>query len=215
MPKTLEDALKASSSYVDQENTVPSGTDLATRTAYANRALNEWSDFTDWEDLTSAYLFTGITEGATTLSLPATFRKPMGPLAVYTGTTPTLYKLIPRDERFSIDSTGNYCYLEGNLDSGYNLTVPKGLTSGASCLMDIQSFPTSLLSLCSVIPTKSSDYVAQRIISLVLESRGDDRFPIAKADADRKLYAMAEAQNAKNIGTNNQIPMNKTWHMGE
>jgi hypothetical protein len=213
--KTLEDVLKASSSYTDQEATVPTGTDLSTRTMYANRALNEWSDYDDWNDLTSTYPFTvtGTSGVSYSLSLPATFRKPMSPLAVYSGTVPTLFEFIPRDERFTLDSTKNYCYLEGSVGA-YTLTVPKSLASGVSCLMDIQSFPTSLASLTDVIPTKSADYIAQRIISLILESRGDSRFPIAKAEADAKLASMSEAENAGNLGQHNQIPFDKSFCIG-
>jgi hypothetical protein len=81
--------------------------------------------------------------------------------------------------------------------------------------MDIQSFPTALASLTDQVPMKSADYVVQRIISLVLESRGDSRFPTAKSEADSKLYAMGEAQNARNIGMNNQIKMDKSFIIGE
>jgi hypothetical protein len=214
---TLEDVLKSSSSYCDQESVTPTGTDLATRTAYANRAVNEWSDFDDWEELLSSYAFsvTGTSGISYALTLPTLFRKPMSPLAVYNGTYPTLYEIIPTDERFTIDQSKNYCYLTGDNSQGYTLNVPKGLASGCSAIMDIQSFPTSLLSLCSVLPMKSGDYVAQRIISLVLESRADARFPTAKAEADNKLAAMSEAQNAKNIGMVNRIPIDQSFRIGE
>jgi hypothetical protein len=217
MTNTLESILQSAGSYTDQEATTPTGTDLSTRTAYANRALNEWADFDDWDELLSTYAFTVTGTGgvATTLTLPTTFRKPMSPLAIYASSTPTMYEIIPADERFTIDPTKNYCYLTGDGSQGYTLNIPNGLSSGVSAIMDIQSFPTALASLTDQVPMKSADYVIQRIISLVLESRGDSRFPTAKAEADSKLASMGEAQNAKNIGMHNQIPMDKTFVIGE
>jgi hypothetical protein len=214
---TLEDILKSAAAYTDQEATTPTGTDYTTRLSYANRALNEWSDFNDWDELISTYSFTvtGVSGMAYSLALPTTFRKPMSPLAVYDNATPTIFEFVNPDERLSLASTDHYCYLSGDGASGYTLNIPHGLSSGCSAVMDIQSFPTSLLSLCSVVPMKSGDYVTQRIISLVLESRGDDRFQIAKRDSDNKLYQMAEERNAKNIGHNNQIPMDKSFVIGE
>jgi hypothetical protein len=213
---TLEDVLKEVAAYTDQEATTPTGTDYTTRLNYANRSLNEWSEFDDWDELISSYEFsvTGTSGISYALALPTLFKKPMSPLAVYNASVPTMYEIIPNDERFLISSSKNYCYLSGDGLQGYTLNVPKGLASGCSAIMDIQSFPTSLLSLCSVLPMKNSDFVVQRIISLVLESRGDDRFPIAKADADRKLAGMSEAQNAKNIGMNNKISTPETFIIG-
>ena len=214
---TLEQVLQNAGSYTDQEATTPTGTDLTTRISYANRALNEWADFDDWEELTSTYSFavTGVSGIASSLNLPSTFRKPMSPLALYEASQPTLYEIVPMDERLSLNPAEEWCYISGDVSQGYTLNIPKGLSSGVSAIMDIQSFPTSLASLTDVLPMKSGDYVAQRIISLVLESRGDSRFPTAKAEADNKLYAMGEAQNAKNIGMNNQIPMDKSFRIGE
>lgn len=213
---TLEDVLKAASSYTDQEFTVPSGTDLTTRIAYANRALNEWADYDDWEELISTYQFTvtGVSGLAYSLVLPSTFRKPMSPLAIYSGTTPTMYEIISMDERFEIDSNKNYCYISGDNAQGYSLNIPKGLSSGCSAIMDIQSFPTSLISTNNIVPMKSAEYVTQRVISLVLESRGDERFPTAKFEADQKLSAMGEAQNAKNLGMNNRVAIPESFIIG-
>jgi hypothetical protein len=213
---TLEDILKQASSYTDQEATVPTGTDLTTRITYANRALNEWADYDDQEELTSTYPFS-IPTSAISLPLPSGFRKPMSPLFVYEtsdATLPSVYPLIPRDERFNREQTERFAYIDGNNTDGYTLIVPKGITAGVSTLMDIQSYPTSLLSLTDIPPQKSSEYMVQRIISLVLESRGDDKFPTARAEASIKLASMAEAQNAKNLGMNNQIPMNKNFVIG-
>jgi hypothetical protein len=214
---TLEQVLQNVGAYTDQENVTPTGTDLTTRISYANRALNEWSEFDDWDELISSYAFdvTGTDGISYALTLPTLFKKPMSPLAVYNAQIPVMYEIIPNDERFLIDQTKNYCYLSGDGLRGYTLNVPKGLASGCSAIMDIQSFPTSLLSLIDVLPMRNSDFVVQRIISLVLESRGDDRFPIAKADADRKLAGMSEAQNAKNIGMSNQIPYPRNFIIGE
>jgi hypothetical protein len=215
MRQTLEQILQDIGGYVDQEVTTPTGSDLTSRKAYVNRALIEWADVYDWEQLNQTYTFNISYASTVSLSLPTNFKKPMSALYEYNSTTPTEYEIVSKDDRFSLSPSDNYCYLSGDPADGHVLIVPKGLASGASVVMDIQAYPSSYATLTDYSQIPNTDYLVQRAISLVLEARGDARFPIARAEADRILANMIEVQNAKNLGMNNRIPMPTSYVIGE
>lgn len=215
MRQTLEQILQDIGGYVDQEVTTPTGSDLTSRKAYVNRALIEWADVYDWEQLNQTYTFNISYASTVSLSLPTNFKKPMSALYEYASTTPTEYEIVSKDDRFSLSPSDNYCYLSGDPADGHVLIVPKGLASGASVVMDIQAYPSSYATLTDYSQIPNTDYLVQRAISLVLEARGDARFPIARAEADRILANMIEVQNAKNLGMNNRIPMPTSFVIGE
>jgi hypothetical protein len=215
MRQTLEQILQRIGGYVDQEVATPTSTDLTSRTDYVNRALFEWANSYDWDNLNQTYNFTISATSTVSLALPDNFKKPMSALFDYVTNPPTEYPLVPKDERFGYQLNESYAYLDGDDADGYFLIVPKGLASGASIVMDIQVYPSALASLNQYAQVKDTDYLVQRAISLVLEARGDSRYPIARAEADRILANMIEVQNAKNIGVNNQIPQPKSFIIGE
>jgi hypothetical protein len=215
MRNTLEDILKRIGGYVDQEVETPTSSDLTARTDYVNRALFEWANAYDWDNLNQTYNFTISATSTISLGLPTNFKKPMSALYDYVSNPPTEYPIVPKDERFTYQLNEKYAYLDGNDSDGFCLIVPKGLSSGASIVMDIQVYPSTLASLSQYAQISNTDYLVQRAISLVLEARGDSRFPVARAEAERILANMIEVQNAKNIGVNNQIPMPKSFIIGE
>lgn len=214
---TLEDILKRVGGYVDQDATVPTGTDLTNRISYANRALDDWGDIYDWEALTLKHSFTISEVSTASLSLPTNFKKPMSGLFVYPdgGSKPDEYELVRRNEAITKTASDKFAYLTGDIAAGLTLIVPKGLSSGASVFINYKMQPSSYATLSDVAQIQDPEYIVKRIISLVLESRGDERFPIVKAEADRTLGNMVEAQNAGNLGMNNQIPMPKGFRIGE
>lgn len=216
MRLTLEDILKRIGGYVDQDASTPTGTDLTVRINYVNRGLTEWSQSYDWEALTSKHNFTASYISTQTLALPANFRKPMGALYYYRAgyNPPEEYQLIPRDEAYSYSSNENLAYVDGNVADGWNLIVPKGLPSGASLLMNIQTRPSSMVTLNDVAAIPDPEYLVDIGIAYVLESRSDPRFPLVKADADRKLKNMIEDQNAKNKGILNRVPRRTGFVIG-
>jgi hypothetical protein len=215
MQESLESILKRIGGYVDQEVETPTGSDLTSRKDYVNRALFEWANSYDWDSLNQTYNFTISAVSTVSLALPTNFKKPMSALYDFVTNPPTEYAIVPKDERFTYQLNEEYSYLDGDDSDGYFLIVPKGLASGASIVMDIQVYPSALASLTQIPPMKNTDYLVQRAISLVLEARGDARYPIARAEADRILANSIEVQNAKNIGVNNQIPMPKSFVIGE
>lgn len=214
MRQTLEQILQAIGGYVDQEVATPTSSDLTSRKNYVNRALIEWADAYDWDTLNQTYSFNVSYASTVSLSLPTNFKKPMSALYLYDGTPPTEYEIVAKDERFELTGSDYYCYLDGDPSSGFLMIVPKGLASGASVVMDIQVYPSSYATLADYSQIPNTDFLVQRAISLVLEARGDSRFPIARAEADRILANMIEVQNAKNLGRNNRIPMPTSFTIG-
>jgi hypothetical protein len=217
MRLTLEDILQDVGGYVDKDVTTPTGTDLTTRINYANRSLQKWAKTYDWDELTSTYGFTASYASTVSLALPTNFKKPMSALYYYadTSTVPSQYTIIPRPDRFLINTAGeDVAYIDGNPGRGYYLIVPAGLPSGASLVMDIQTYPSALATLTDYVEISDPQYIVQDVIAQELEARSDARFPYAKEDAKTLLASMIENQHAKNKGMINRIPRSNTFVIG-
>ena len=95
-------------------------------------------------------------------------------------------------------------YVMGNEADGFNLIVPKTFPSGASLVVQIQSFPSSVASLADNISVNAPEYITHGVIADVLEGRADERFPIAQARADQLLANALEKENTRRSesGTN-------------
>ena len=219
MALTLEQILQRVGGYVDQDTTTPTGTDLTSRTNYVNRAYNEWAASYDWEQLTQATTLTADGASNVSFALPSTYRKPMSSINYYSAKVPQQYAIIPRNERFDVSRWSNYnnnkvAWIDGDPSNGHSITTYKGFASGVSLVMDIQVYPTSLISLTDQPVIDDPEYLVDRAIAYVLEARSDSRFPTMLANADRKLQTMLERQNAGNKGMKNTIPMDVSFAIG-
>lgn len=205
---TLEDMLKDVGSYVDQDDTTPTDTDLAIRTRFMNFALREWAMSYDWDELKSSYRFTTTLASQATISLPTNFKKPCGALSYYnTQTTlPEQYELIPLEETINRFTTDNFGYILGNEADGYNIIVPKSFPSGASLALPYYRYPASLATLTDVAEMRNPNYLVQRTIAFVLEGRGDPRYQRAEEKATVILQSSIENQNTLRIsGGENRV----------
>lgn len=215
---TLEQILQEIGGYVDQDTSTPTGTDLTTRSNYVNRALREWGSAYDWEQLTVKQTLTASSISSVSFALPSNFRKPMSAVYLYDASVPTCFTIIDPAQRFDVNryygSTDFVAYTGGNPSTGYYINIPKGIASGASLVMDIQIYPSSLATLNNIPPIDDPEYLVDRGIAYVLEARSDSRFPTMKANADRKLSTMVERQNSGNKGKPNSIPMNVGFSIG-
>lgn len=180
--RTLSDILINSNSYLDLEAALPSGDDLAVRIDYAQQAVREWADTSRWKELsTPATVFA--TQG--TLSL-ANFKEFEGiPVDMYGNEYPE----IAPAERMKMESTDKYCFVEGNESRGYTLTV-NGLSANATLSITYQRQPSNMATLTDVCEVPDDQFVVQKIISQVLQSRSDERFPQVEANAQRLLGNM-------------------------
>lgn len=203
MAKTLEDILQDVSTYVDQADDTPTGEDLAVRTRLVNRRLRNYGEVYDWQELRTSYKFMPSQASQATLSLPTNFKKLASPLYEYVSTTPTVYTEVSPEEAIE-NPTENVFYILGNEATGFNLIVPKGLASGTSLMMQIQSFPSSVASLSDNIGINTPEYLVSGVIADVLEGRADERFPIAQSRTDQILANALEKEHTRrsNSGTN-------------
>lgn len=201
----LSDILKSVSALTDQEATLPTGSDLTQRIQFANDALSEWADTYTWTDLRTTIYVNATNTSNTSLGLPSNFREPLSPLVRYNPDgTKTIYSVVPATERFNKLSDDNYCYIEG-LYPSKALIVPNFFPSGASFQFDYMSFPSSLATLTDTIPVSATQYMVKKISALVLQGRGDPRFPSVQNDAQRILSNAIEEQNVP-FGRVNRIP---------
>ncbi len=216
---TLEQILQRVGGYVDQDTTTPTGTDLTSRTNYVNRAYNEWASSYDWEQLTEVTSLATAGVSNVSFGLPSNYRKPMSAVNYYSAAVPEQYTIIPRNERFDVNRWSNYndnkvAWVDGDPANGFSITTYKGFVSGASLVMDIQVYPTSLISLTDQPVIDDPEYLVDRAIAYVLEARSDSRFPTMLANANQKLQTMLERQNAGNKGKKNTIPMDVSFSIG-
>lgn len=206
---TLEEILQRIGSYVDQDSATPTDSDLAIRSNFVNFAYEEWANSYDWDETRSTYTFSPVTASTVSVALPADYMKIQSPLYEQTSETSRAnkYTEIKESDHWAYNNTDKVFYVSGNRSIGYTLLVPRGLTSGATCELKYQSHPTSLATLTAIPVMSNPNYLVQRGIAFVLESRGDTRFPTAKSDADRILGSMIEHQNViRSGGGENRIP---------
>ena len=93
-----------------------------------------------------------------------------------------------------------YSYVLGNPSSGYSLIL-SGI-SGATVSMLYQRYPTGFSTLTDVCELSDPEYVKQKVISYVLQSRNDDRFLVAERDAQSRLSNMVNRESYVHGGTN-------------
>ena len=200
----LSEILKSVGAITDQDASLPTGSDLTQRIQFANDALAEWADTYTWTDLRST-LYINTSDSTTSIGLPATFREPFSSVVNYLTTGyKDFYDVIPAQERFNKSTNDKYCYIDG-VYNNKALIIPNGLASGASLQFDYLSFPSSLATVTDTVPVSATQYMVKKISALVLQGRGDPRFPSVQNDAQRILSNAIEEQNVP-FGRLNRIP---------
>ena len=207
---TLEDILKTSNSYLDLEFTLPTGTELTTRIDFANQAV---------KDACSAYRFREFTENYTvlatcaTVSLPSNFRELEEAPAVESNGLWTAYPQIRPEERYTKNSSDDYSYVLGS-PNGYKLYI-NGLSGNATVSIQYQRYPSGMATYSDVCELPDAEYVKLKLISYVLQSRSDERFPIVDAEANNRLNNMIGRSMVQPSGGLKRIPSNQTYQIGK
>jgi len=203
--KTLEQVLKDVGAYVDQDTTLPTGTELTVRVNLVNQALDEWQNAYEWKVLrerhTVSFAFSG-----TSTALPDRFKKLMTPPYDLSKQSDNRYVEIDPDERFNRGSSEKYSWIDGNDVAGRALIWNPALASGASLAYDIQTYASALATLADTSVCHNPNYLVKWTIATVLEARSDPRFPQVKAAADRLLQTMIEEEATPTGGMHNRIP---------
>ena len=201
----LSEILKSVGAITDQDASLPTGSDLTQRLQFANDALGEWADTYTWQDLRTTIFLNTSNDSTVSIGLPSNFREPLSPLVEYVNNdTKNVYNIVPAVERFNKDSNEKYCFVQGAYPAKA-LLIPNGLPSGASLQIDYMSFPSSLATTTDTVPISATQYMVKKIAALVLQGRGDPRFPSIQNDAQRILSNAIEEQNVP-FGRVNRIP---------
>lgn len=199
--------LKSVGALTEQEAVLPTGTDLTVRIQFVNDALGEWADTYTWKDLRTTLAIGPSLASTGVIDLPTNFREPLSTLYSYsdTGNLPTEYPLIDARDRFSREATDKYCYLM-NTFRNKQLIVNPPLASGASAVIDYMCFPSAVATTTNYVPISASQYLVKRVSAMVFQARGDSRYPLLQADAQRMLSNAIEEQNVP-FGRVNRIPI--------
>lgn len=200
--RTLNDILIDCNSYLDLSAQSPTGSELTTRSNYANQAVWDASAIGQFKEFRGVYNV-GYSANAS-ISLPSGFREFMGmPHVLDTNGQWVEYPEILPTEIYNKESTDKYCYVLGNPREGYT-AIFNNLTANCTLSIVYQRFPSGLLTLSDVCELPDPQYVTAKIESYVLQSRRDERFPIKDAEAERKLRNMMGRESKVVPGGNNQ-----------
>jgi hypothetical protein len=197
--RTLLQILIDANSVLDLNAIAPTGTELLTRSNYADQAVWDASGAGQLKEFKQE--FTTTTSTLATISLPTNFREFQGWPQVQIGGTWTGYEPIMAEDKYDKGQDDKYCYVLGNPAEGYK-AIFNNLEVGCPLSIIYQRFPSGLLTLTAVCELSDPTYVTSKIESYVLYSRSDDRFPTAEARANQKLSAMVgkEAKGPGGLG---------------
>lgn len=202
----LEEILKSSNSYLDLEYALPIGTDLDVRKDFANQALREAANlyrFPEFnQSLVCGYSGATVTVGSNFRELIAT------PRVEVDGTTYD-YPEITLNQISEKEPTDKYCYVLGSTDN-YNL-IFNNLSADATLTILFSRFPSGMATLTDVCELPDAEYIKEKVISYVLQSRSDARFPQVDASANAKLRNMVGRNMIQRKGGMNRTPKNISY----
>jgi len=207
---TLNDIQSKIASLVDQSTTPPSsgGSEWNIRTTFINRAIKEWSEAYDWENLRSiTWLNTSGVSGAT-LALPADFRKMAAYPNFYDGSIDggeDWSEIMPHEINLHI-STDKYFYILGDVGHGfYMIWNPATLASGTTINIQYYKNPTVLSVTTDATECPNPEFLIDRTMAFIFEARSDARFQEVEAKAREKLLQMIDNENAKSVAYRNEV----------
>lgn len=198
MSRTLSNILIDANSYLDLEASEPTGDDLNARVAYAQSAVREWADAYRWKELQTP--LTAVAT-ATSLSLPTNFKELTDRPKDYYG---NYYPEVSVAERLTQPAGEKFSFIEGNQVRGFTMTIG-GMATLATLSFTYQRQPSNMATLSDACEVPDDMFVVQKVISLVLQSRSDERFPIVEADAQRRLANMIGRNMILTPGGNSTI----------
>lgn len=210
MSTTLSDILTAVNAYTDLEATLPTGTELTTRADFAKQAVREWAQYGSWRELSNTYVVDPSTLAS--ISLPTNFAEfEAAPQQLQSGVW-IEYPEIKAKDRYGYGESDKYCYLLGDKAKGFT-AVFNYLTASATLSISYQAQPSVMATLADTCIVPDPDFVKTKVISYVLQSRDDARFPIVNAEANRLLANMYGGQMKTPAGGINKMPRNTTFRL--
>jgi len=202
---TLRTVLDQVASFINQDPSLVTGTDLTSQVNFINLSQKEWADTYEWDQLRLSYSIP-VTYSGTSVALPSNFKKLMSPVYDKSLTSSNKYEKISSSGRFTKSSSDKYIVRGGNDATGYYLLINPPMASGASLVVDYQSHPSSAATVQDVMVCPSDAFLTARTISKVLAARSDERFPTFKAESDDILSNLIEDEAAFSGAQNNRTP---------
>lgn len=191
---TLQNILQDIGAILNQDTTLPTGTDLTMQVNLVDQALKEWGEAYEWKQLRVTGFSPSILSSMTSLGLPTNYEKLMSPPRdVVNNFT---YEELRPELRFTKDVADKYCYTGGDDAIGHWITFNPALPSGASIVFDYQSTPSSMATLQDVLVSPSKNFIVQRVLAKIYESRQDPRFPQFNSEANNAMVQMIQEESA-------------------
>lgn len=201
MSYTLRNVLDDVASFVNQDPALATGTDLTSQANLINQTQNEWAETYQWKSLRRITSPT-FTLSATSLALPANFKKMMSPIANIAIAGNGYEEIFPW-QRLSKSPDAQYYYILGDDAAGKSIQINPALASGVSLVFDYQSYPSSLATLADAVTCPSRPFMASRTIAKILAARSDPRFPTFKSESDDLMANMIEEEASYSGGQQN------------
>jgi hypothetical protein len=205
---TLSDILTRVAAYINQDPTLPTGTDLSMWTSLVTQSQDEWADSYVWRKQLQRRYEVPVVNSMVSIGLPDDYDRLDSPIfdASYSGNN-RYFEIQPQD-RFLKDPTDKFFCKYGSNASGWHLEINPPLPSGASITIDYVSHPVSLVSLTDPITCQSDQFLVLRTISKVLSARSDPRFTIVFQESVTLLQHMMDDEASPDNARDNQTP---TW----
>lgn len=202
---TLDDIESRVAAVADQDESTAniSTADYSLRRMYINMAQREWAESYDWRSLYREYnMLVSTSTGNASIALPTDFRKSAGlPKITFDGTTTEIFQEVRAEERNTYSQNSRFVYFLGDQSANYTMVINAGtVASGASVFVPYRASVASLVSPANVAMCPNPEYLVQRTLAYIWESRSDGRFPQAKAESDKLLQKMLEYEQTYGEG---------------
>lgn len=202
---TLSEILIGVNAYTDLEATLPIGTELTNRIEFGKQAVKEWAEAYQWKELSRTYV---IMPSMASISLPTDFREFEVAPQQLDGNWVEFPKIQAKDQ-YSKNNDDKYCILYGDSAKGYT-AVFNNLSANCTLSITYQGRPSLMSNINDTCIVPDSEFVKTKIISYVLQSRDDARFPMVNAEANRLLANMI-GRNSVSNGEINKMPHNSKF----
>lgn len=210
MTLTLQDIQARISTMVDQSTTPPTeGTsEWNIRLNFINRAIEEWGQAYNWDSLRKVS-FVSITGAQGSIALPADFKKLTGFPRLFGSTNEPFgepWQEIQSHEKYMKDDADHFFYLMGDRANGmFMMWNPMTLSSGSSLSVEYYSYPQGASLSTDRIVVNDPEFLVDRAMAYILQSRNDGRFQQFEAQAREKLLLMVDNENEKSRAYRNKI----------
>ena len=196
-PFTVNDLQSKIALSLDLSSNPPSvdSSEWNLRLGFINRALSEWALKSEWFSLAKEFK-PSISQNQASLGLPNGFRKAYN-VKLYDIEGGRQFKEIKSEETQHYDSQEEYFYITGNESDGFGMTWNPPFTSTASVIIQYYSAPTLVSTASEAVFVPDPEFLVNRIVGFVLETRSDSGFQISENRAVDNLGQMVDNETYK------------------